>query len=72
MAVVKTTKFVTTALFRYTILVRRNFLRFGKRSGGPVLHGEEEEREEEERRIEEFLSQVGLTQHTFARMNITH
>ena len=50
--------------------MRRNFLRFGKRSGSPVLHGEEEEREEErriqeerkieeERRIEEFLSQVG-------------
>ena len=44
--------------------MRRNFLRFGKRSGSPVLHGEEEkreedEREEEERREEEFLSQVG-------------
>ena len=50
--------------------MRRNFLRFGKRTGSPVLHGEEERgeedereedkrRREEERRIEEFLSQVG-------------
>ena len=55
--------------------MRRNFLRFGKRSGSPVLHGEEEEREEEERRIQEerrieeerriqeFLSQVGLSRY---------
>ena len=47
--------------FRYTSLVRRNFLRFGKRNGGdgvkiPHIHHGETEEEEENEKLNKFLS----------------
>ena len=45
--------------FRYTSLVRRNFLRFGKRSGGDTIDIPEEEgteEMEENEKLKTFLS----------------
>ena len=49
--------------FRYTSLVRRNFLRFGKRSGGDTIDIPEEEGTEEMEENEKLNKFINFFQH---------